>query len=104
MLILTPYGQAINVQHVVRLYIQADRDLNGEDADAPHDRYHLMVQLSNRSCIVAAASLEEKLVYALFKEVVRYWVQGRSYCDIAALLKRLPCGEPAENGHKEVCL
>ena len=102
MLILTPYGQAVSVHHVVRLFTQAERDQSGEDA--PPSRYHLMMQLSSRHFVFVAASLEEKLVQILFKEVVRHWEQGRSYCDIAALLKRLQSGEAEESGRKAVCL
>ena len=102
MLILTPTGQAVNAHYVVRLYVQADRAVAGEDKQA--DRYHVMAQLSSGNCVVAAASLEEKLAQPLFKEVVRHWIQGRAYCDITALLKRLQSGEAEACGRKAVCL
>jgi len=102
MLILTTTGEAINAQHVVRFFIQPERNVG--EPDSVSARFRLIVQLTNRQKIAIAERSGEPQAQALFREVVRQWIRGQTCIDIAACLKRTEKGECVSNGWTGVCL
>lgn len=102
MLILTTSGEAINAQHAVRFFVQANAD-DGR-RDGPATRCRLILQLTNRQKIAIAELASEPQGQALFREIVRQWVRGQTCIDIAACPKRTEKGEPVSNGWTGVCL